>query len=222
MAIRRSVAGSGDDDGGGPLAEAAETEAAVASPSSLAEKLSGFDAGQVLENLRSGTLGARGELYVAGQFGLIAAVLAGWPPIASTIGGTVLLVGGLATVAVSVLDLGTDSLTPFLPPTRNGSLKTTGIYAHVRHPLYAGLVATMAGISLATDSVDRLAGTAALFALVNAKADLEEGYLTESYPDDYPEYTVRFARPRTPVRNPGRRCFCRSGSRLFSFSRLLL
>ena len=84
------------------------------------------------------------------------------------------MVGGLALSVLSVIDLGSDSLTPFLPPTDSGSLKTGGIYAQMRHPLYAGLVAVMGGLSLVTSSADRLLLTAALFALVNAKATLEE------------------------------------------------
>ena len=158
---------------------------------SLANKASEIDAAQVLTNLRSGgELGTRGELYVAGQFALVGAILFGIDtPIVSFV-GPILLIGGLVAIALSLLDLGTDSLTPFLTPTEAGSLKTKGIYKYVRHPLYAGLVASMAGISLVSNSADRLIITVALYALVNTKAGIEEDYLKKDYPEEYSEYMV--------------------------------
>ena len=163
--------------------------------SALSDKISELDIGQVLTNLQSGEVGTRGELYVIGQFALIFFILIGGVPVIGEtlelVTGPLFLLGGLATIGISLIDLGTDSLTPFLPPTEEGSFKSEGIYSQVRHPLYAGLVATMAGLSIVTNSANRLLLTVALYVLVRAKAEIEEDYLCQKYPDQYKEYMVR-------------------------------
>ena len=90
-------------------------------------------------------------------------------------GGPGLLLGGLVVAAASLGDLGSDSLSPFPAPPRGAILKTDGLYAKMRHPLYTGLLMTMAGLSIATNNADRLLLTAVLWYLLDVKSDKEEG-----------------------------------------------
>lgn len=75
-------------------------------------------------------------------------------------------------------DLGSDSLSPFPSPPRGAALKMDGIYGSMRHPMYTGLLMIMAGLSVASDSADRLLLTALLYFSLNIKVDKEEGEWT--------------------------------------------
>jgi len=105
-------------------------------------------------------LGPRGEGWVVGQIVLIGLiVLAGRPGLGRPIpanplawleialGAAALVVAAWA-VGRALVDLGR-SLTPVPRPRSDGRLVTTGIYSHVRHPIYAGMI--LAGIGLGLD-----------------------------------------------------------------------
>ena len=85
------------------------------------------------------------------------------------------MLGGFVVALASLGDLGSDSLSPFPAPPRGAILKTDGIYARMRHPLYTGLIMIMAGLSIATNNADRLLLTAVLWYLLEIKSDKEEG-----------------------------------------------
>jgi protein-S-isoprenylcysteine O-methyltransferase Ste14 len=106
----------------------------------------------------------------------------------SSSGGPGLLLGGGAVVVQSLAALGSDSLSPFPAPPRTGALKTDGIYGQMRHPMYTGLIMVMSGLSIFTDSADRLLLTALLAYLVEIKSNKEEAYLLESYGQAYNDY----------------------------------
>jgi protein-S-isoprenylcysteine O-methyltransferase Ste14 len=162
--------------------------------SGISEKVSKMDVGQVVANLQSGgEVGQRGEVYAIGQAVLIFFILIGGVPVLGgplrIVAGPSLLLGGVALVLLSLVDLGSDSLTPFLTPTDEGSLKKEGIYASMRHPLYTGLISLMGGLSILSNSADRLLLTVALCALIDVKASKEEEYLKEKFPN-YEAYMV--------------------------------
>jgi protein-S-isoprenylcysteine O-methyltransferase Ste14 len=90
-------------------------------------------------------------------------------------GGPGLLLGGSVIALKAFGDLGSDSLSPFPSPPKGASLKLDGIYGQMRHPMYTGLLMIMAGLSIATNSADRLLLTALLWFLVDIKASKEEG-----------------------------------------------
>ena len=90
--------------------------------------------------------------------------------------------------AKSLADLKSDSLSPFPSPPQGGSLKTGGIYEFCRHPMYLGLLMIMAGLSIATNSADRLLLTAVLWYFLEVKADKEEDFLLDTYGPEYAEY----------------------------------
>ena len=169
--------------------------APVASISSLVTKiedLTGVDLDNlsvaVKENIQSGDAGERGEAYVVAQFSLLLFIALGTVPVVGdalsfTLGPG--LVGvGLVVVYKAAVDLGTN-LSPWPAPadpnTGRGSLVDTGVYSLMRHPMYSGLIFGMAGLSVATDSALRLLLTAALYLVLDAKADYEESKLMETY-----------------------------------------
>lgn len=144
-----------------------------------------------MSNIMDGELGERGEAYTAAQFALILFIAIGGIPILGDplmlILGPGLALAGLALVALSVSDLG-DALSPWPVVPSGASLKTGGIYGEVRHPMYAGLIALMVGISILTGSANRLLLTAALIYAVNVKTEKEEEELLKTFPEEYPEY----------------------------------
>ena len=108
------------------------------------------------------------------------------------VGGLIAL-AGLALAAWGAKSLG-PSLTPGTEPLPGAPLVTSGAYAHVRHPIYAGLVLILAGYALAWSNWT-LALIVALAArqYFEAKARAEERWLLERYPS-YQSYMVHVPR----------------------------
>lgn len=164
----------------------------VADAASRAMDLSNFDVSTVVGNLQKGELGSRGEVYFAAQAALVLCILLGGVPV---VGDTIraflgpgLLLGGSGVALLSVVDLGSDSLSPFPKPTDTGSLKDEGIYSQMRHPMYAGLLAIMFGLSILTNSADRLLLSVGLLYLFEVKTTQEEEFLKEQFGVDYEDY----------------------------------
>jgi protein-S-isoprenylcysteine O-methyltransferase Ste14 len=139
-----------------------------------------------------------GWLLVVGQTALIVALLllpAGqlWPT-PSWLEWTGLVIGGLgASWAIAAgLRLG-DRLTPTPVPRDGGRLRTDGPYAHVRHPIYTGVLLIVIGITLRSGSAMVLALAVVTVAFFHGKARFEEGLLSERYPE-YRSYAARTPR----------------------------
>jgi protein-S-isoprenylcysteine O-methyltransferase Ste14 len=94
----------------------------------------------------------------------------------------VLLAGGSIIIAWAARSLGRN-LTPGIEPVANAELIMGGPYAHVRHPMYAGLVLLLAGYTLAWSNWT-LALVVGLVARVyfTAKAKAEERRLLRRFP----------------------------------------
>jgi protein-S-isoprenylcysteine O-methyltransferase Ste14 len=150
-------------------------------------------------------LGPRGEGWVIGQFALLALLVVVslpqvptlWP--ASGIGWA-RLSAGLVAIAVggwlavrAFTDLG-ESLTPMPRPRADGRLVESGIYARLRHPIYAGLMLAGIGWSVLTASLPALIVALLLAAFLDAKARREEEWLLDHYPGyaDYRRRSKRF------------------------------
>ncbi|HEU4680229.1 MAG TPA: isoprenylcysteine carboxylmethyltransferase family protein, partial [Gemmatimonadales bacterium] len=88
--------------------------------------------------------------------------------------GVGLLALGALVAAWGMRSLG-HSLTPGTEPLASGDLVTTGAYAHIRHPIYAGVVLLLAGYTLAWSNwtLALLFGFVAL-KFFQAKAGVEE------------------------------------------------
>jgi protein-S-isoprenylcysteine O-methyltransferase Ste14 len=149
-------------------------------------------------------LGPRGEGWVIGQLVLLGLLVMLsvprlpdlWP--ADVLGWLAFLVGSAAvglgawTVIRAVRDLGS-SLTPLPRPRDDARFVESGIYARLRHPIYAGLILAALGWSLLTRSMPALAVALALAVFLDAKARREEAWLIQRYAA-YPAYRLRSKR----------------------------
>ena len=102
---------------------------------------------------------------------------------------SILGLGGLILIIKGLIDLG-KNLTPLPYPIENGKLVQTGIYGIVRHPLYSGLILVALGWTLFQMSISHLIASAILIIFFEIKANREEAWLTQKYPD-YSEYSQR-------------------------------
>jgi protein-S-isoprenylcysteine O-methyltransferase Ste14 len=96
--------------------------------------------------------------------------------------GALPIAAGLALAHWGVRSIGR-SLTPGTEPLPGAPLVTSGAYAHVRHPIYAGIVIGLAGYTLAWSnwSLALLVGLL-VWAYFNGKAKAEERWLVKRYP----------------------------------------
>lgn len=88
-----------------------------------------------------------------------------------------------------LLDLG-GSLTPLPYPREDGTLVQTGIYSIVRHPLYSGITLATKAYAIGQLSLTHLIAMLVLIGFFNLKANREEQWLSDKYPD-YPVYQQR-------------------------------
>ena len=150
------------------------------------------------------SLGPRGEGWVVAQSVLGAGVVVlglvgpGWsegPAGALLVGGLAIGAAGLLLFAWGVAALGS-SLTPYPRPHERASLRSEGIYRHVRHPIYGGVLLMALGWSLALSPL-ALVATVLLWLLLELKARHEESMLLERYPE-YEAYAARVRRRFVP------------------------
>ena len=106
--------------------------------------------------------------------------------------GVVFMVTGAVFGVAGVRALGRN-LTPFPRPREDSQLVQHGIYAFVRHPLYACVVFVTAGWALYWRSLGAVITTVLLGVVLDAKARLEERWLREKFPG-YLEYARRVRR----------------------------
>ncbi|MEG4499807.1 isoprenylcysteine carboxylmethyltransferase family protein [Microcoleus sp. F10-C6] len=102
---------------------------------------------------------------------------------------TILGLTALIFIIKGLIDLG-KNLTPLPYPIENGELVQTGIYGIVRHPLYSGLILAALGWTIFQMSISHLIATAILLIFFDIKANREETWLLEKYPD-YLDYRQR-------------------------------
>jgi protein-S-isoprenylcysteine O-methyltransferase Ste14 len=153
----------------------------------------------------------RGWLLVAGQFVLLALLvvapsLVGGPTLG--IGGlrpvgTLLAVAGAVVLLVAAVQLG-PALTPHPRPRDDSSLRTTGLYAWVRHPIYTGVLMLGWGLAVRAGLVASVLLACALTVLLHVKARYEERLLVQHHPGyrAYARRTGRFV-PRWTARARG-------------------
>lgn len=144
----------------------------------------------VFRNLRMGEVGRRGEEWLLAQMVLLAFILLGINPLfVFFIRLLGLGVGGFgAYMMIRAAWILKENLSPFPVPVENHYLVTSDLYEVVRHPLYGGLILVCVGVSLVTNSCDRLIFTLVLAALLGSKADREEEELSTLHPGLYLSY----------------------------------
>jgi protein-S-isoprenylcysteine O-methyltransferase Ste14 len=138
------------------------------------------------------------RLLVAGQFALIGILLLlpgrrDWPvPAALTLACSVTTVLGLAVMVIGATGLGR-GLTATPLPNAHAQLRTGGLYRYSRHPIYSGLILTMASVTVASGSAFRLLVLGALVLLLTLKARWEETRLARRF-EGYADYAARTPR----------------------------
>ena len=139
------------------------------------------------------------------QIGLIAAILLSalvgleWPDALEPVGrafGAVLIAIGLLLLIAGAQQLGS-SLTPLPAPRAGQQLTTSGIYRHVRHPMYGGGILIALGWTTFFASPVGIGLTVILVLFVELKAHREELWLVEHYPE-YADYRHRTPRKFIP------------------------
>jgi protein-S-isoprenylcysteine O-methyltransferase Ste14 len=142
---------------------------------------------------------SRGGVWVVAQFIVVTGWLALTPKgqklagsaFARLVAGVLLSAGAAALVtSMWVLD---KSLTPFPKPPEQARLVRQGIYALMRHPVYAGLIALSLGWACLWGSRRGLALALLQALLLDAKARREERWLREKFPD-YDRYAAKVSR----------------------------
>jgi protein-S-isoprenylcysteine O-methyltransferase Ste14 len=135
-----------------------------------------------------------GDALVAVQFGLILLCLL---PVGPTIGsgqlrpvglvclGLAALVGGLALLA-----MGSDTRVHPVPAAQT-PLRVTGIYAWIRHPMYAAVLLATLGVTLSSARVLSLLAFLALIGVLHAKAEFEDRMLQEKFGGQFADYASR-------------------------------
>jgi len=145
-------------------------------------------------------LGRRGEGWVALQIVLVAVMAAAgtkgrkWPPASRVVrmaAAGLSGLGGLYLFGGAVARLGRQ-ITPFPKPVEQGSVKSTGAYGLVRHPMYGGVLLLTLAWSLVSSPLALVPWSVAA-GFLDAKRRREEAWLVEEHPD-YEEY-------RTSVRH---------------------
>jgi protein-S-isoprenylcysteine O-methyltransferase Ste14 len=145
----------------------------------------------------------RGGVWVLMQSVLLATVIllaaffrgGGFHPVA-VIAGVVLLLIAAGVSLAGAMAIGRN-LTPFPKPGGQAQLVRHGIYAVIRHPLYASMIVGSMGWALVWHSWPAMVATAFLIPFFLAKSRHEERCLREKFPDyaDY-ERQVRGFFPR--------------------------
>ena len=100
--------------------------------------------------------------------------------------GAGMLLGGCILMFAGTFSLGRN-LTPSPVPKRSASLVRQGIYRHVRHPIYGGILLIVWGITLPFLHLPSLAWAAGLLLFFHLKASFEEQRLASRFPE-YEEY----------------------------------
>lgn len=104
---------------------------------------------------------------------------------------TVLMVGLFITL-LGIVSLG-NSLTATPLPKKDAVLRTTGMYALVRHPIYSGLMLISLSLMVLSASVWGILACALLFAVLMYKSRFEEKLLIARFPH-YASYAARVGR----------------------------
>ncbi len=115
-----------------------------------------------------------------------------WPPLIAYGGGAAFILYSAFTGLAGVFQLGRN-LTPQPKPRAGGELVTDGVYALLRHPLYASLMAFGCGWALLWSSVAGVLLAAVFILYLHAKTRFEETLLHAAYPG-YADYAKRVPR----------------------------
>ncbi len=89
---------------------------------------------------------------------------------------------GFLIIIIALLQLN-KNLSPFPTPKSNSELIQIGLYKYIRHPIYTGIIISVFGFGLYTNSGYRIIIVLFLLILFYYKSSYEENLLLNKYPD---------------------------------------
>mmetsp|Transcript_705 Transcript_705/g.1100 ORF Transcript_705/g.1100 Transcript_705/m.1100 type:complete len:689 (-) Transcript_705:46-2112(-) len=151
----------------------------------------------------TGKYGMKDEVFFVLQVGLLFSIFDGNVPLigdtlAFLLGPGCVLLGG-SLIAVGTLEMGTN-LSPWVNPPENGQLVTSGVFQQLRHPMSAGMLYLVLGISTLSNDAMRLTLSAMLFYVVDVVTSKEEEAMVEKFGEEYDEYKARVQSKFIPER----------------------
>ena len=105
------------------------------------------------------------------------------PLLARKLGFLLWELAGILIVISGLIGLNWKSFSVFPEPRPDGKLVTTGIYAFIRHPMYAGILAITSVLVLDFPSWPRAFALLILITVFLIKIQKEERWLAAQYPD---------------------------------------
>ena len=112
-------------------------------------------------------------------------------PLVHYIGVTFILLAAMMFTVI-IISFG-QYMTPNPVPRDKASLKTTGFYSIVRHPMYFTVLVLMLGVVLYFQAFFSLVWLPILFIFFMVKASMEEKFLKQKYPE-YQAYSMHVKR----------------------------
>jgi protein-S-isoprenylcysteine O-methyltransferase Ste14 len=101
--------------------------------------------------------------------------------------GIALLAAGLAFAVWARVHLGRN-WSGTVTIKEGHELIRSGPYAWVRHPIYTGILTAVLGTAIASGTVHAALGLAVIAAALVRKTRIEEAFLRETFPAEYPRY----------------------------------
>ncbi|MEW4488622.1 isoprenylcysteine carboxylmethyltransferase family protein [Thalassoglobus sp. JC818] len=126
-------------------------------------------------------------LLTLAQFGLAAAIFLQHAWSRDNYVANFLVVAGAAVMIWAIFSMGSKTLTVSPTPRESASLKTTGAYRWVRHPMYSALLLASAGCAFAPPQISITICWIGLLGTLLLKIRFEETLLSERFPE-YVEY----------------------------------
>src|SRR5215469_9724039 len=113
-----------------------------------------------------------------------------WPPspIAYWTGAT-LFIAGLVFAVWARVHLGSN-WSGTVTVKQGHELIRSGPYAWVRHPIYTGLITAVFGTAVASGTMPAAVGLAIVTASLVRKSRVEEEFMRNTFPDEYPRYSA--------------------------------
>ena len=108
----------------------------------------------------------------------------------SLVVGVPLMAAGVVLGLVASRRLGS-ALTPTPVPIAEAGLRTDGVYAQVRHPIYSAILLAALGFAIALGSWWTLLGVAVLAAFFSIKYRWEDRLLAQEYGSAWQEWAAR-------------------------------
>lgn len=159
---------------------------------------------KVVSTLFNKKFGTRGEAFVVAQAILLYSITIGHVPLLKSfftiVFGPAMFLAGAGVTVLSVREMG-GAFTAFSTPVskhKNGRLVMTGLYEKVRHPVYAGNMVALLGLSIMSKSAMRLVLTGFYCLLIEMKARKEEFEMKKTYGLEYSFYCKRVSQRFIP------------------------